>query len=341
MFDQQLGFRGEWAGTRHDADGDRGPMDRERDSAYSVAVRYDPAATTLRSGNPFQWGVQLQHRRIGTWFRSLGNPGLLSDLEISEASSLFNWTEANVIASFSQSRDNVNDIDEIGRVRTRRATVTSGWYPSSGWLGASSWLGQPFYSAMVDWVWRHQERLPAASSAYPVKDRTVSADLQANFGHETWNWGGGVFLSALEDSVTPEFDSRTAAFSLNASLALGPRINVSPIAQWSAIHYPELNVNERDRNLGATVLLVLWPERVTGNVTYNLFRHDSPYEESETRSTSAGLNWNLFAATSRRPGAELWLRGTHQEYEDDLSGTGRTKDYQAFAGVTLSWAGAR
>lgn len=341
MFDQQLGFRAEWAATRHDADGDRGPIDRERDSAYSVAVRYDPAAITLRSGNPFQWGVLLQHRRIGTWYRSLGNPGLLSDLEMSEASTTFQWTEANLISSFAQSRDNVNDIEEIGRVRTRRATVTTGWYPSSGWLGASSWLGQPFYSAMVDWVWRHQERMPAASTAYPVEDRTFSVDLQANFGHDTWNWGGGVFLSDLDDSVTPEYDSRTAAFSLNASAALGSRLNVSPIAQWSTIHYPELRLKERDRNLGATVLVVLWPERVTGTVTYNLFRHQSPYEDSDTRSASVGLNWNLLAATPRHPGAELWLRGTHQEREDDLAGTGREKDDQAFVGVTLSWAAAR
>ncbi len=331
LLDRRLRLRGEYAATRADFDLADPASGRETDQAYALLADFTPAGAPLVAGEPLNWGLGLEQRRVGTFFRSLGNAGLPTDKFLRRAFARLDWGGLSLNASFGAERDNVGDLAFLPVTGTERGLLAATWSPA--WEGGGL-FAQPGFSASLVRTRQKTRRLPSEYGGQVADTLASELQLGAAFYPGSWDWSVGYILSWFDDRTGQFSDTRNGLTTLELNLPLGEWLHLSPVLQWNRL-------DERDTGTRSDGLLLelgagftLLPERLDGSLNVSLNRERASDDTVDTRELvlDASLNWTLRPARSRRPGLVLFLSGNFQDLADPVSDWS-WRDYQLFAGV--------
>jgi hypothetical protein len=233
----------------------------------------------------------------------------------------------------------VNDIDGLGRVRTDQFTANLGYQPQPSADAKPGWsmFQNPYYSAAIGHARSKQVDDPA-NTAFGVVD-TESRDVfvSATFNPGTWNWGVSHAVSWFDDYEELAADTRDNLTSLNASFMLGQRVTVSPIVQYDLLEDRDNNVDYKTLTAGLSSSFVIVPNKVNGSLNYSHNHIDASDNsiDTVTRTADAEVSWTVIPAKTNKPGVQLFINGSWQEADDDVTPVNDNDTYQVFGGIRI------
>ncbi len=326
--DRRLRLRGEAARTRYDYDG-AGEAPAVRDDALALLAVYDYPA--VRAGLP-AWQVGVERRRLGTYFRSIADPGGVADRDAWRGFLALQWDGIELEASLGRERDNVNELIGLPRIATRQAALALAWSLPVG--EESPW--QPGLEVAFSDLRQRVARAGGGLEQGGLRDtRTwqLGANLAAerttlglSFGHgrdEDLLYGGG------SDSATREFNMETW---------VGEDLFLAVAAQ-----------QERYRGLagGGRSLSETWTldgdYRLTPRLALRASlagsreRDDEGTQASRRRSLVLSLRWQMWRAGVRRPASYWTLEGSRDRLRDAAWPEGNADFYQLFLRFEMAW----
>lgn len=343
LLDRRLRLRGEAASSRTDFDGD-GTLEPTDDRAHSLLVVYAPQQPADLGGHPATWNVGVEHRRIGTYFSSLGNPSLPSDRQGVRAFGDLLWNGFSANLSAGRETDNVDGIDGVPTVATRQLSLRAGYAPQPDPEGPAGWrlFAQPNYSLSL--AETRQEQLEAAEDdAWPTDRRLSDAQLSVYFFPDPWSWGAGVGVNRYDDYGDASPDTRNQLIFLTADLPLGERLRLGPELQASRLRYEDSGESVSSLMARLSVQAELLPERLRAALSLSLNQDSASDDSLDGRQllAEASLHYVMWTPTPDRPSATWFLSGSWQDSKDNINPTFSSDLYQVFTGLNVSWAGAR
>ncbi|NOZ11786.1 MAG: hypothetical protein GXP09_12215 [Gammaproteobacteria bacterium] len=353
LLSKRLRIRGEYAQTRFDFDGPNQGFGKESDNAQAMLVVYQPWVGKMIKNQPLGLQLGVEYKKIGTFFRSLANPGLPSDKDLKRVFGTANWAGLNVQASFGREEDNVNNISTLSRTRKEQALLTTSYTPIPNSTqgkpedqAKSVWyrvLGTPTYAVSVQSVRDKTIYMPTTYQGGLIDSSTREVQLSANFNHTTWNWFANYYTGWQDDATNVSPDARNDMATLGVTFQAGSRVNVGMQVQKNVVNDLDNNLDTTSwlTNLNTSVILI--PKKLTGTLSYTN-SSDSTSDQSSDRVTQTvdfNLTWQARRAQQNRPGISLWLQGQYQDIEDRINISQNISPYQVFLGATVSWSATR
>jgi hypothetical protein len=338
MLEKKLRLRGEYARTDYDFDGVGTGFGKEDDHAYSVLAQYTPPGSTV-GDKPFNWTVGVSAQQVGTYFKSIANPTLPSDKRLLSLFGAFNWGGLNVDAFLGQETDNVNDIAGLGSVRTNQFTTNIAYQPQPTADSKPGWamFQNPYYALAVGHARSNQVDAPASTAAGVVDTETVDVFMSATFNPGTWNWGVSQAFSMFDDYADLAADTRDSLTSLNATFMLGERVTLSPVVQYDFLEDNDNNVDFKTTTAGLSAAVVFIPNKVNGSLNYSYNHIDATDNsiDTNTQTVDAEVAWIVVPAKANKPGLQLFVNGSWQDTEDDVTTLNSQDTYQVFGGIRV------
>ncbi len=338
LLNRRLRLRGEYAATSVNFDPSGQNAGREEDYGYSLLADFTPGSPLVVAGEELAWGLGLEQQRVGTFFRSLGNPGLPTDRSMRRVFTHLEWGRWQVAAGYGVERDNVNYLSFLPVTNIERSWLDLSH--SSGWRGRL--LGvfdRPGLTFSLRRTRQRSGRLPDGYGGRPAD--AVSSELQfgASFQPERWEWSVHHLRSQVDDRTEAVVGSRSELTTLELNITVGERIQLFPLLQWSSVEHRAADEQIDGMLLGLAADLAMIPERFNGTLGVSLNREHSSRAPGERGDLvlDAGLNWTLWPPRGYRPGLVLYLGGSIQELAEP-EGADRYQRYRLFIGArtTLS-----
>ncbi len=335
LLDRRLRLRGEAAGVRYDFDGG-GPAAAERDRALALLAEYAVWRGDTGDGTAPALAVGVEHRRVGTFFRSPANPEAVPDRELLRAFARFNRGGLQLEAALGRETDNVNDLALLPRIRTRRATLALVHAPEPAGE-ALPWYGRPTFTLEGVDQERRVVRGGAGLAPGPFSATTRVA-FSAGFAYPSWEWSLAHFVGRSDDFTgqSAATDDRTTEAAVNIQGEGGASL---------ALSFQHSDSRDRDAAIDDTTdtasLELGYPfgERLTLNlgITLNRQRLSDDSLDTRTLTYTAAAVWDVQGAGAGRPGVQLALEGTRNELSDRVDPAGDATSNQVFLRLTVFW----
>lgn len=353
-FDRRLRLRGEYAATRFDFDGEGRDVlgdgslivnaPAESDYAYAGLASYTPWHDRQVKNHPLVWNVGVEHKRIGTFFRSPAFPMGIPDRKLLRAFSDVSWAGMSFAASLGAETNNVNDLRQLERVRGVHAAANLSYTPppkleplADGSLPRAPWYGQPFYTLGYQQL---RQDVVDASVIVPEGRLRDTRDLaaSASFSYTRWNWTALYTWGETEDFLGIQPDTRTRMAQLQAAFRIGDRLTLGPAVGASRVS--DLT-NQRDTD-SLTVGLngnYSITERIAAGLAYNLNRVDARDDlvNRTTRDAIASLIWTAIPPRGLVPGLNLSLEGQYHDGDGTGIANPSLNTYQIFVKAAVNW----
>lgn len=349
----------ERAGSRFDADGIGIGAPARSDDATRATLSL--ASGGAFGSGPFSyWSIELQHRRVGLDFYSMGNLSLPGNLEAQSAYLQAGWRDFAVDLDLARERSNPGDDAGLATQTLERAGVGLGWSPGTLDIerGPWRWLGVP---AVNSWLYRYQSSQPDADAplvGFDVDNATDEAGLALTFARTRLSWGLQLAVVDYDDRSSPVFDglfllyeppsdSRNLQASLQASWAASERISVDAYVQRNKLEEHDPDDVYRNTVFGIGGSFIVLPDRLTARASLNLGRDRSDYgnaqflaERLRSQVADLQLSWQAIPARRDRPGLNLNLSGSYARNED-LALLVDSKLWSVFVGAQVDWNWSR
>jgi len=341
LLDGQVRFRGEYADSAYDFDGGGG-FSEEDDYAYSLLARYEPV---MALDQKFGWNIQLENRRVGTFFKSLANPTLPSDRDVLGLSGQLSWTSIYLNLSAAQEEDNVDGSNSRPTVQTRKYEASVNYNPLFDMTSeVDGWFGSQSYSLNLIQASADEARRPARATVQETDNRTQSASINARYNYlrrqsGLTGWGIGYAYgnqSDFTDMVFPDTNTHTAR--LDAVFGIGSRFSIAPYLQYIKTEDTDNGVDVDTTLLGLYTNIIILPNRLTGDLTASLNRNKQSDDTIDERGyfVEGNLRWNWIQPRQNRPGFDVSLAATYDDTRDDtILGTDNT-GYQVYLKFDLT-----
>ncbi|HEC11860.1 MAG TPA: hypothetical protein ENI80_01165 [Acidiferrobacteraceae bacterium] len=349
LVSSRLRLRGEYAKTRFDFDGPNQGFDKEGDDAQAFLALYQPWANKLINKQPLNIQLGIEYKKIGTFFRSLANPGLPSDKKLKRVFVNANWAGLNIQSSVGREEDNVNNIRTLPRLRKEQFQLAAAYTPlpsnAQGKPGSNPktvWrrlLGTPTYAMNIQTVRDQTISFPSIYQGGLVDSHTRAVQASANFTHQTWNWFASYYTGWQDDATNVSPDTRNDMASLGVNLRLGPRVNIGIQLQKNVINDQSNNIDTTSWLTGLNASATLIPNKLIGTLNYvNTTEEISDLSADRiTQTVGFNLTWYARQARQNRPGVSIWLQGQYQDINDKVNTSQNTSPYQIFLGATVTW----
>jgi hypothetical protein len=348
--DRRIRLRGEYASTAYDFDGS-GSNGAEKDNGYSLLMTYKPWSQKQMGEHYLDWNMGAEYKQVGTYFKSVANPGATADRKMGRLFSDISWGGLGVQAQLAQETDNVADLVTLPRLRTRLASISTSYTPTPEYTTegewVTGWLGHPSYSLFGN-LQRSQTITRAALDPNTYLDtQTKILGATANFSHTNWSWGINHTWTRVEDdslqSGTPTTnESQTRSTGLDFVFNLTPDYTFSPHLSWDETNYLDLGYTDKALFWGVSLDARFIPERLTGRFDYSMNRswvtNDSL--DNTTDQFSANLTWIAVKANPSRPGVSFTLSGDYRDYKDSIVVGNDNQGYQLFLRTLIGWSGS-
>lgn len=332
--DEKLSIRGEFARSQFEYAEDDGR--ENRDDAWMLSVDSDHVFAR-ESGNDLLLRVGVEARSVGTWFTSLANPGLPSDVESLRAHGALASGGFQLVGAVEQQENNVDDSPLLPTIRTDITSLSASYSPVAG--ETTPWYGQPSLGLSYN---RSSQVLRDNPAALPF-DLDLEMDqvtASAAFFYNAFDWRLSHTAGEIRDHTARADDSDNTLTELSFGLYGSDRWSLRSRLQRARIREPGRDrVTDQDL-VDLTATAVLLPRRLNASVGVNLsdIRSSDGSLEEEVRVIDLGLNYTLREPARSRAGISLWLRGEHR----DVSGSGERffddDDYRVFLGVSVDYA---
>lgn len=325
LYSQQLRLRGEYAGTGYDFDGRDTGYGEENDKAWSLLAQYTPSPAGDQE-IPVNWNIGAEHTYTGTLFRSLANPELAADKQMSRLFGGLGRDTWAIETSFAREEDNLDNNRLLPTTRTYLGYLNLNITQAEPVSEDSffSWLGTPYHTIAVSYQDQEETDTPFGSTRLPTDNRTDNVQWQAAFANTGWDWGMGLGWSRFQDYSDQTPDQRTLLANLNSNFPLGDRISLSPSVQFQTTKDEDSGLKQYSTVLGLLANLVLIPEKLDANLNFSLSENkvtNSPdlRQDDYTILVSGDIIWHWIAARTNRPGFDVSLNGTWQNVNDQVN----------------------
>lgn len=330
LFGDRLRLRGEYAGTDYDFN-TADSLNSEQDTAYSLLATFtDSTAAGLN------WNAGVESRKIGTFFKSLGNMALPSDRRLLRAFGGAQWSTLGVQASVERQKDNVRDMEQLPRIQTNLSSVSVNWAPTLA--SGNGWLGAPSLGAAYSRQTQDQTFTPVGFLQPQTNNDLDSWQIYATLGYPLGSLGLTLQSSQFRDHTHVQDDTDTRGISFDSNVALmQQRINLTPSVRFDRTDDKTTNQSSTAITYGLQTAFVLKPEKLDGalNVSLNRNRATDDSVASDTLTFDMALNWHLMAARRNRPGFDLGLSVLYNDMQDKVVETNTIDTYQAFLTLTM------
>ena len=341
--DERLRLRTELSETRFDFDGDGGEAP-EQDRAATALLTWKPLADDDAAGESTDLLLGIERRRLGTFYRSIGDPAGVADRDLLRAFGEFARAGWAVQASLGEETDNVNDLPQLPRIRSVQSSLSLAWTPMAAETetetgeAVTPWYGQPAWSfSYVDYR-QEVEREGAGLKAGRYR-ATRTLALSASFSYAAWSWGISHTLGGEDDfagtGASSDNTMTELAFNLDAESGLSLGINL----QRSITRDRVAGIDNTTDTLGMDVA---WPLRddlaATLAMAYNSDSSSDGSMAVRSFDVSGALRWTLREANEERPGLSLSVDWQHQRQRDAVDPEADTRSNQIFFRLTMSWA---
>lgn len=327
LFGERLRLAGEYAESRFDLDGagqGAGARDAE---AFSLSATLSSPGGGWGAERPFDWEVGVTRERIGTFFRSLANPSLLSDRDTLEGSTRLEWPQFDLRFDLRRREDNVDDLPDRPRARADAASFSLLWHRDGG-LRAGEDGGESWWRPQSVSVSGYQSDEESLSDS-ELFDR-LSRTLQLTVNGEAWSLSYA--HDRFEDDFLPSGALTHQLAGLSATFS-GERWSLRPLLQWTRLGGSETDEVTTLARLSSVATLV--PDRLTGTLAVDVLRLSAGELDRSLPSVSGELTWQV-SRPGRLPLLALWLRGNYSDDEPAELVTSASAS-QVFLGARLSW----
>ena len=339
VLQERLQLRGELARTRYDYDGP-GPLPAESDDGLAVLLGYTPWRERPLRGEPASLRLGLEHRRLGTFFRSPANPGAVADRNMVRGFLEFNWNGIDLQAGAGRETDNVNGLVLLPRVATRQVTFDLAYAPPDQEATGDvplPWYGQPAFSLSA--VDLSQRVVNAGAGLMPGDLRdTRNVTLSASFTYPAWSWSLSHSVGRDDDLSGQSADTRNAATEATLDLQSDAGLTLALTVQHARSEDRDAGVEAVTDTAGLELGYAL-SERVQAGLTLALNRERSSDDSVNARTVDIGgtLAWTVQEAGGGQPGLQVSVEGQRREQVDRVDPVNDVTSTQVFLRLTVSW----
>ena len=348
-------FRGEYARSEFDFNGINVASGKEDDDAYSLVAVYTPKERLIKT-NPLTWNLGFEHRRIGQLFRTLTNPGLLSDRLSDRAFMSANYKGWALNATAGTESDNVDDDPLLPRVRQDLYSINTTFTPTTAEVAPTpeakpgdptppsappkkfNLFDKPTYTLAFARTDQEMKKIPSGFSGTLTKNLHHVISGNASFTPGKWTWTAGHALTLSDDDSANILPANRNSFTNNItdlgfSVPINERVTIAPTLQYNLQDNSSTNVETKTASLGVAVTSIIIKDKLTGamNVSYNNNDTSDNSGDTITKTVDATLTWTFITAKNNRPGVDWFLKGNWQDPGNALD------SYQIFAGVHIGW----
>lgn len=330
LADGKVELRGEVAQSDFDFDGENTGLDTVRDDAYSLSAVIRPIKSQSGEKN---LEIGIEHKNIGSLFKSLANQGLPTDVNSSRINSRYSQGGFSVVAALERQENNTADNALLPTIQTNIRSLGLN-FASRQKNEELGWYGRPNLS--LSWQ-QADQRVVNESSLLPLQLDSANNQININLGfrYPTWDWRLGYSMGSQDDETGQRSNTENRMLNLGLNLRAGKRFFFGVLAQSG--ENEELATGQITENqlfsLNGTAVII--PRKLQANM--NLSRSDQIAVNSDVSVTSVngGLTWTVRPGSATRTGLSLWLKGSWQDVEDVKNPT--DERYQVFLGLSLNF----
>jgi hypothetical protein len=349
----------ERAESSFDADGiGLGAPARQDDATSALLVVSSMGA--LGSGPFSWWSAQLQHRRVGLDFYSVGNLGLPGNLELHSAYLQAGLRDLAIDLDVARERSNPDDDPLMPTQTLDRAGIRMAYAP--GTLDPEAalwrWLGAPSANTWFYQVDNSQPDADAALAGFDVDNTTQEFGVGLAFSRDRLNWSLQLAMIDYDDRSEAVFEgdfliyeppsaSRNLQASVQASWVPTERVTLDAYVQRNRLEETDFNNEYTNTLYGGGATLVLLPEGLNLRGNFAIGRDRSEFgdelfmaERLNSRFADLQLVWEAIAARPGRAGLSVNLGGSYTRNEV-LALLADDEMWSVFLGARLNWAGSK
>jgi hypothetical protein len=345
----------ERAESRFDSDGIGFGAPARRDDATSATLLLSSIGEF--SSGPFSyWSAELQHRRVGLDFYSVGNLSLPGNLDTRSAYVQAGYRDLSIDLDLGREQTNTANDPALPTQTLDRKGMTVAYAP--GTLDPDAilwkWLGAP---SLNTWLYQLDSSQPDADAelaGFDVDSTTTEFGVGLSFARDRLNWSLQLAAIRFRDRseavfegnfllYEPPSDSRTLQASVQAAWALTERLSFDAYLQRNRIEETDFNNDYRNTLYGAGTTILLMPERLSLRGSLNVGRDRNSFgdpiflpEQLDSRFADMQLIWHAQAARPDRPGLSFNLSASYARNED-LAWLVDDEVWSVFLGARLDW----
>ncbi|MGB0494842.1 MAG: hypothetical protein ACPGJI_00695 [Kangiellaceae bacterium] len=357
-FEQSLNLQAEQAQSQIDLDGfGYGEPEQEGDaSRYRVTINSrGEFKDWFEAINPLFWEFSIQQQKVGASFYSMANLGLAGDLQTTQSSMQFSWSQVQLTVNALKVRNNIENNENLSTQNSTQNQFQVSYIPNVE-VEKSIWktIGRPTLSVQLGKSKRNQDLSDALILGADINDETLDSKFSTAFQHDDFNWSlqhsrNKYINRAL--SITPEgvmlAPSRSNTKNQFTSLALTYRPQTawsfSPTLQRSNYKEHSSGNSQTSFNLGFQANMSFLTNRLVVYLNHNSLKQDSLFAEEllmqtyQTKQSSVSLNWLAKKAEGNNPGLKVAFNATWNEREISLQDA--VDNYQLLLKFEVYWSG--
>lgn len=335
-FGRRLRLRGEVARSEYDWNSNGLlPVTNalDRDSAHLVALQY---VTESKASTDAQLTTDLEHREIGSFFRSMAFLGSPADRRSNRVRTHLRAGAWQTAVGVMQQDTNANSLPNLPRVSSDLADMLLLWSPP--YASERPWYGHPTVSGVYTQQRQRQVYTPSSYLGTKVDNQSWQSNLNLSLAHDGWGGQLGLGTGAFENVSLPSLSTRSNTVSLGGQWRPSERLSVGPVLEWSRLRYVQSEQTDLVRTGSVFADFAFIPDQLFGNLNIGLNRRNRTVDSQLERSRFlvGELIWRLQKASENRPGWDARLSFMYQDLDNVLFPSQAGFVQQVFMGLTMT-----
>ena len=335
LLNNKLNIKTELAQSTYDDDGINTGEAAKDDRAYTLDATYQILTPDYQNKKENTLEVGIEKKHIGTYFKSLANSSLTTDLDSTRLHSLFNNGQLTLQGGIEYQKNNVNDIENIATLGTTLADININYSPIFEGDKKPGFWGRPNFGASITQSTQKTIKQPASSTT-TVNQVTFNNTLFANFYYDKWDWNISLTQGFNDDKTKDERNT-------NQLLSLG--FNIRPYERLDFNSYWQIskqnNQNAADtsnQSLSFNANAEIIPSKLNANAGINISEQRTAGNlQSRTSNLDFGVNWTPDAQKKRKTHLSYWLRGQYSHQTGINISANQKNDYEVTAGLSVNF----
>lgn len=335
FFNQRVKVRGEFARSNYDFDGRQVGQAATQDDAHVIGLKFNPIVPDYANNKTQTLELGLEQRHIGTFFRSLANPGLPADLDSTRSYARYSNLGVALQVSLEKQNNNSGDSPLLPTIGTRLQSATLRYTPMYNPGEKPGMMGRP--SIGLTWS-QSEQKTQYVPVNYPFQQDTSiqQTTVFSSFSHEQWDWNINLSRGEISDALGSVPGSNNTLLGMGLNWRPGKSTQLGGQWQYSRLTTDTGPASDQYMvNLNLSLELV--PKKLAANGRFSW--HEQKAEDvvqSRSSTMDLGMSWILRSAKPNKAGLTLWLRGQYNQRYGVLT-TANQNSYQALAGLTIDY----
>ena len=302
------------------------------DQAFLTRLIFDPMQTTWNN-RPSKFMVQLEVQRLGTFFKSLGNPFFLSDRRGFNLTSNWTYGIVGVNAGIAKFRDNIEELNLVPVVDNAAFSTGFTVFPVSP-TGFSNWP-----SVSVTATRAHQESRGDVVGFLAVDN--IADSVSATFQLARANWNGALTtafgLNNDRNNRVPDTDIKSIA--LSAIFMPYPFWTMGPSIAWIRQGNRDTGVDTDQWTYSWTSSIPVQPERfhIDSQLSYSSSESSDFQNITSNFGGTIQLNYHFHHLWRSRGKQSVFARLAYNRNIAEAPFISRVKGFEIFTGIDLGW----